>query len=1021
MIEFLKKHCRPETISLAQQIADAGMVIALSQRPNGFNAKIAAQRGRLMQVDITLSPEQVHNRCSCGVSGAPCEHAAAALLAWEKRFPDSAQFFLNTKEEDLAPTQPPITISRSSTPSLESLLLNLNQKKAGLEVFVTSVNPTLFTLEINITYEKRKFSSSNFKSLTETGTGPAKLTIDHFDIDDREIMNLLADLPKEGRLWTVKASLLNRVLKLRQGRKIKLEGEIVQVIADDLQAGLRRTSENDGFAIIPAFQLDTLVDVSEFELFYLHDGIWALLNHNLWKVNDKLPYKTMKKWFDDGKIHLPRLPEGDFILPLFEDNKEIIKDQSLQPRLILDWQDISIKMDLFFDYGDVQCRYNEETYVIPCGSKTICRDRNLESEFIEAIEKMGFVEENNYWWIAGFDKIVAFAMAWKENRLPLLWNFSCSPSFQKALLNNQVASLTVKTENEGQQLIDVDLKFRSQDEHLITWNDLQKAVQLDKEFVFSEDGTLIRIENQLKETVAALPELNMTNRGKVQFPRHHALLISTLLQRFFDPNEKSSWSGLYDMVNGQTADLSQLDKSLTEMLRDYQVDGLHWLINMKNANCGAILADEMGLGKTIQTLSMLASLDKTEPCLIVCPSSLMENWQKEAKRFTPDLKTCIISGDSTERKKVIGERYEYDMLITSYSLLRRDMDLYSKVRFDTVVLDEAQQIKNHRSQSALSCRSLQADSRLALTGTPLENSAADLWSVFEFLSPSLLGSKKNFEAAFKEDQVNPKAQYIALKKLRPFILRRLKKDVLPQLPPKQEQVIEFKLSDQEQELYKAIAENFLQDILQDETAFSKRRLDILSLITRLRQTCSHPALLPEDFKAQEIESSKFKLFQELVEEIRDSSHRALVFSQFTSMLSIMRDWLDEQGIKYCYLDGSTKKRQDLVDQFNEDEEIQFFLLSLKAGGTGLNLTGADTVIHYDNWWNPMVVNQASDRAHRIGQTRNVNIIKLVAQNTIEEKIIQLQKTKEKLFDQLVEGSLKSSSELSENDIRFLLG
>lgn len=1021
MIDFLKKYCRPETISHAQKMADAGLVIALSQRPNGFNAKVAAQRGRLLQLDITLSPEQVHNRCSCGVTGSPCEHAAAALIAWAKKFPESAELFLSTKEEDLAPVQPPITISRSSTPSLESLLLNLNQKKASLEVFVTVVNPTHYKLEINIKYEKRKFSSSNFKSLTETGTGPAKLTIDNFDIDDREVMNLLADLPKEGRLWTIKASLLNRVLKLRQGKEIKLEGENVQVIADDLHAGLRRIPENDGFAIIPAFQLDTIVDVSEFDLHYLHDGIWAMLNNNLWKVNDKLPYKTMKKWFDDGKIHLSRLPEGDFILPLFDDNNEVIKDQSLQPRLILDWQDISIKMDLFFDYGDVQCRYNEENFVIPSGSKTICRDRNLESEFIEAIEKLGFVEDNNYWWVTGFDKVVSFAMAWKENRLPLLWNFACTPSFQKALLNNQVASLTVKTENEEGQLIDVDLKFRSQDDHLITWNDLQKAVQLDKEFVFSEDGTLVRIENQLKETVSALPELNMTNRGKVQFPRHHALLISTLLQRFFDPNEKSSWSGLYDMVNGQTADLSQLDDSLTEKLRDYQVDGLHWLINMKNANCGAILADEMGLGKTIQTLSMLASLDKTEPCLIVCPSSLMDNWQKEAKRFTPQLKTCIISGDSTERKKVISERHEYDMLITSYSLLRRDMDSYSKVRFDTVVLDEAQHIKNHRSQSALSCRSLQADSRLALTGTPLENSAADLWSVFEFLSPSLLGSKKNFEAAFKEDQVNPKAQYIALKKLRPFILRRLKKDVLPQLPPKQEQVIEFTLSDKEQELYKNIAENFLQDILQDQTAFSKRRLDILSLITRLRQTCSHPALLPEEFKAKEIESSKFQLFQELVEEIRDSSHRALVFSQFTSMLSLMREWLDEQGIKYCYLDGSTKKRQDLVDQFNEDDSIQFFLLSLKAGGTGLNLTGADTVIHYDNWWNPMVVNQASDRAHRIGQTRNVNIIKLVAQNTIEDKIIQLQKTKEKLFDQLVEGSLKSSSELSENDIRFLLG
>ncbi len=398
----------------------------------------------------------------------------------------------------------------------------------------------------------------------------------------------------------------------------------------------------------------------------------------------------------------------------------------------------------------------------------------------------------------------------------------------------------------------------------------------------------------------------------------------------------------------------------------------------------------------------------------------MQNWQNEAKRFTPQLKTCIVEGNSSERKKTIAERREYDMLITSYSLLRRDMEDYSKAYFDTVVLDEAQHIKNHRSQSALSCRSLNADSRLALTGTPLENSAADLWSVFEFLSPGLLGSKKLFESAFKSDNPKKNAQFIALKKIRPFILRRLKSEVLPQLPPKQEQLINFTFSSEEKELYTNMAENYIRNILNDKDAFTKKRMDILSLITRLRQTCSHPALLPEEFGAKNIESSKFKLFQELVEEIQGSTHRALVFSQFTSMLAIMRDWLDEQGIKYCYLDGSTKNRQDLVDEFNANDEIKFFLLSLKAGGTGLNLTGADTVIHYDNWWNPMVVNQASDRAHRIGQTRSVNIIKLVAENTIEEKIIKLQKEKEQLFDQMIEGSLKSSSELSEKDIRFLL-
>ena len=618
------------------------------------------------------------------------------------------------------------------------------------------------------------------------------------------------------------------------------------------------------------------------------------------------------------------------------------------------------------------------------------------------------------------DKIIRFSLSWRTNTLPAYWALSCSPAFQKALLTDLTSQLSIKTHQEDKQNIEVDFLLYSQNNNPISWTKFRKAIQANQEYIFSEDGYLVKIDETIKPIIKSLPEVAVTANGQIRFPRHHALLMSCLLSRFMDTEDQSDWAGLFELIDNKEADTSLLPEKLHDTLRPYQLDGLNWLMNMKNAGCGSILADEMGLGKTIQTLSLLCSISNEDPSIVICPSSLMENWRNEAHRFAPSLKTCIISGN-TDRKKIIKNIKQYDLVITSYALLRRDVEEYTGTHFNCVVLDEAQNIKNHRSQSALSCRALHASYRLALTGTPLENSATDLWSVFEFLIPGLLGSRKHFEGIFKSEDVDDKQRLATIGKLKPFILRRLKADVLPQLPPKQEQIINFHLSEAEDDLYQSVAEKHLQTLLETkEGGMGKNRMEILSLITRLRQICSHPALLPEEFKAKKIESSKFTLFKELIEEMRPSSHRALVFSQFTSMLTIMREWMDEEGIKYAYLDGSTKNRQSLVDEFNEDESIQVFLLSLKAGGTGLNLTGADTVIHYDNWWNPMVVNQATDRAHRMGQKNKVTSIKLVAADTIEDKIIELQKRKEVLFDQLVSGSLKSSTELSEDDMRFLL-
>ena len=1020
-------------------ISDAGLVIDLSPRPSGFIARVAGQPGRLMQLEVTLSPETIYNKCSCGVSGSPCDHAIAALFTWEKRYPDKAKLFLETKEElpedimansqgaevaeaaptsSSAPTANPVSFSTGRVPTLESVLINLGTKQAEIALKLTT-DEDIYQLEAEILFGKRTFSSTNIKGLVENGIGPGKINIKSFSLNDQFLMQLLISCPQEGRTWQLNANHICQLFTLRRETQIKINGSPVYLQSKSAKPCLIKKIKSNGFDILPAVRTDEVISAEHFQFIIGNHSIWAIMEGNAWHIQSPLPSKIFHTWFNQPSLHLGSLPEGDFILDIVENVASVNKEAVLQPRVLLNWNNLNIECTLVFDYSGVLIPFHDPRPVISSQESVITRDWDKEKDIIEGLSLFGFNQNEKVFSISDFDKIIKFVLAWRNNQLPVHWLLSCSPAFQRALLSDLTSQLSIKTHQEDKQNVEVDFLLYSQNNNPISWTKFRKAIQTDQEYILSEDGFLVKIDEKIKPIIKSLPEVTVTANGQIRFPRHHALLMSCLLSRYMDTEDQSDWAGLFELIDKKEADTSLLPEKLHDTLRPYQLDGLNWLMNMRTAGCGSILADEMGLGKTIQTLSLLCSISNEDPSIVVCPSSLMENWQNEAKRFAPGLKTCIISGN-TDRKQVIKNLKQYDLAITSYALLRRDVEEYTNIHFNCVVLDEAQNIKNHRSQSALSCRALHASYRLALTGTPLENSATDLWSVFEFLIPGLLGSRKHFESIFKSEDVDDKQRIATIGKLKPFILRRLKADVLPQLPPKQEQIINFHLSEEEDDLYQAVAEKHLQTLLETKEGFGKSRMEILSLITRLRQICSHPALLPEEFKAKQIESSKFKLFKELIEEMRPSSHRALVFSQFTSMLQIMREWMDEEGIKYAYLDGSTKNRQSLVDEFNEDDSIQVFLLSLKAGGTGLNLTGADTVIHYDNWWNPMVVNQATDRAHRMGQKNKVTSIKLVAADTIEDKIIELQKRKEVLFDQLVSGSLKSSTELSEDDMRFLL-
>lgn len=462
-------------------------------------------------------------------------------------------------------------------------------------------------------------------------------------------------------------------------------------------------------------------------------------------------------------------------------------------------------------------------------------------------------------------------------------------------------------------------------------------------------------------------------------------------------------------------------------LRPYQVEGVTWLERLRRMHLNGILADDMGLGKTLQAIIALTQYIKKNsphPSIVVCPTSLVYNWKEELSKFNPCLKVLAVDGNPQQRKKLHAEIPLHDVIITSYSLLQKDIDLYKAVCFAYAILDEAQHIKNRGTRNAKSVKLLQAAHRIILSGTPIENSLDELWSLFDFLMPGLLSSYDRFiEKYVRNPHSNKPGMGLETlkKKVSPFILRRMKEEVLDELPPVSDIVYHCHLSEAQRELYRSYAMSAREELskLVKQEGFDKVQIHVLATLTRLKQICCHPAIFAKE-KAEPGDSAKYDMLIELLQTLIAGKHRTVVFSQYTKMLHILREDLQNLGIPFEYLDGSSKNRLSIVKRFNEDQRIPVFLVSLKAGGAGLNLIGADTVIHYDMWWNPAVENQATDRVHRIGQKNSVSSYKLVTLDSIEEKIVELQNRKKELVRQVVTCEEEAIAKLTWEEVLELL-
>ncbi|MBU2700545.1 SNF2 family DNA or RNA helicase [Sporomusaceae bacterium BoRhaA] len=561
--------------------------------------------------------------------------------------------------------------------------------------------------------------------------------------------------------------------------------------------------------------------------------------------------------------------------------------------------------------------------------------------------------------------------------------------------------------------------------------ELLASYKLKKRYHRLPDGTFIPLDSpdlQMAATLVHELDLSTTDveKGIIELPKYRALYVDSLARENADfslERSKSFKQMVQDIREPQDMELN-LPQGIQGKLRDYQKTGFKWLKTLASYGLGGILADDMGLGKTLQVLTFILSEKQQSPLpsLVIAPTSLVYNWQDEVLKFAPTLKLAVISGQPDERKKQLKASGLADLLVTSYALIKRDIKFYEKRQFKYCFLDEAQHVKNPQTLSAKSVKKIKANSYFALTGTPIENSLTELWSIFDFVMPGYLRTHKNFTSRYEIPIIkNSDSQALTelTRHIHPFILRRMKKTVLKELPDKIESKMTNEMTKEQTKLYGAWILK-AQTAFESEVAtygFEKSQIKILSLLTRLRQLCCHPALFIEDYHGG---CGKLDMLKEILTDALSSGHRILLFSQFTGMLNLIQQELEEMQISYHYLDGSTKseERIKLVHSFNSGEK-QMFLISLKAGGTGLNLTGADMVIHYDPWWNPAVEEQATDRAYRIGQQKAVQVYKLITKNTIEEKIYALQQKKREMIDSLIHPGETFLTKMNEAEIREL--
>jgi SNF2 family DNA or RNA helicase len=837
---------------------------------------------------------------------------------------------------------------------------------------------------------------------------------------------------------------VKRFFELMRGRnfKARIKGELyeeMQILEEDFPVQFLLSRDGQDLVLGIELEGNLLPLTDDGEYFFMGGKIYKTSRRQ--QENFKPFYLAMmyqkgrKIRFmeeDKEKFVSEVLPFAEKVGPLKIDEKvqPMIEKVELEPEIYLDRSGGSIIANVRFKYGERTINpFGPLEKSNRTGEKILLRDMEKERSILDILGETEFKVRNHEIYLDEEAKIFDFI----SEIIPQLQEYAAvfySEDF-KSLAIRRMASFTggIRLNSQTDMLeFTFDMEGIDRAELIHILNSFREK----KKYYRLEDGSYLQLEDpQIRQVADMFEYLGLQEehlgRDNVEIPKYRGIYLDQRLKELgLQSFERNHAFRQFVQSTLEPADTEFVVSSeLRKVLREYQKFGFKWLKTLSAYGLGGVLADDMGLGKTLQVIALILS-EKEEkgghPSLVVVPTSLVFNWCAEVEKFAPGLKVLPITGSKEERSRQMEGIGESDLVVTSYPLIRRDIEDYKEFRFRFCILDEAQHIKNPGSQNARTVKEIVAERRFALTGTPMENSLNELWSIFDFILPGYLFSHTRFseqyEAPIAKGEGEKELQELG-RQLRPFILRRLKKDVLKELPEKIEHKMVAELTEEQKKVYAAYLQQVKGELDQEfqENGFERSHIKILAALTRLRQICCHPGLFLEDYEG---ESGKLQLLQEVVSESVEAGHRILLFSQFTSMLAIIRTWMAEQAIEYLYLDGSTpvEERGRLVKAFN-DGKGKVFLISLKAGGTGLNLTGADTVIHYDPWWNPAVEDQATDRAYRIGQNRAVHVIKLITHGTIEEKIFELQQRKKQLIDAVIQPGETLITKLTEHELRSL--
>lgn len=879
---------------------------------------------------------------------------------------------------------------------------------------------------------------------------------------DENLLFVLEDIaegPLESPLSLGVSDFMN-VLRLRQGKTLAQHGTPTPITVNASRMGSRLKMELDQISgeIILSLHTELPHLRAGDKPFYVvnRKGGWVYGADHFWPLERVLPeplHAIYQEPVHIARASVPRFLQVEWpvLRALMQVDTELGPDLfTIEPadprfRLLVRGSPASLAVTLFADYEDIPLVVGKASpsghFALPDASDLMrytVRNPNAEKFALERLAPMGLTgdagdELSN---IVGSREVLNFLGGCVPALRRSGWRVEFEGRVTGFMDEAEFAMPVVQVGEAGTGWFDVGFRFENQKGTSLSEAEIRRALRRGDSFLEQGGRTILLDADAIQSMTDVFQDCASEagdEGGRFRMPEVYAAYVRSSLDALdgVDVEANPAWRSRAEMQNRlEKMEPVVIEPPLDKVLRSYQKEGVSWLRFLETNRFGGILADEMGLGKTLQTLTWLmmqrvSSEAQGKPSLIVCPTSLVGNWHEEARKFVPHLRVIEMAG--MDRHERWEEAQQSDLVITSYALLRRDIKIYHEQKFAAIVLDEAQHIKNRSTLNAQAAKLLRAEHRLVLTGTPIENGVADLWSIMDFLMPGYLGShdsfRRNYELPIGQGGVfGEYAQRKLGRKLHPFLLRRMKKEVAKDLPPRIDRVAYCTLSPDQQMVYKELVNRSRRQLtdLVDRQGFNRSRMEILKTLMRLRQICCHLDLLKLDGLKSKQPSEKMNLFFELLDEAIDAGHRVLVFSQFTSMLAILSREMDARSLRYCYLDGSTKDRMKVVHEFNTQRAIPLFLISLKAGGTGLNLTGADMVIHYDPWWNPAVEDQATDRAHRIGQHRTVYNVKLITKNTVEEKVLALQQKKKAVIAATLASDEQVLEKLNWEDVQELL-